>query len=147
MDLSINSLKDLGAFTGVPVRKDITWLQDGERLTMTTYIRPPSYHSTVSGFAAGADKSAAIAGRIAAHLCDENGKSVFTAADVTGEADPERGPISEALTIALLNAIAEVTGLGKQKPAPKSSTTEKSSGVSSSSQGSAGAPSRKRSKG
>lgn len=145
MDLSINSLKDLGAFTGVPVRKDITWMQDGKEIKATTYVRPASYHSTINSFAAGTNKSDAVAGRIAAHICDENGKSVFTVADVTGEADPERGPICSGLTVALLSAIGEVTGLGK--PQAKKSPRKRNSGVSSSSTASAGARSQKPSKG
>lgn len=143
MDLSISSLKDLGAFTGVPVRKDITWNSGDKEVTATVYVRQPSYHSRISSIVPGQSKADYLAGRIAGHICDEKGKAVFTAADVTGEADPERGPISEELTDALLAAIGEVMGLGKKKPTPKKSPTKKSSGASSSSRASAGARSRK----
>ncbi|MCY1358808.1 Phage tail assembly chaperone, TAC [compost metagenome] len=54
-----------------------------------------------------------MAGRIAACICDQEGKPVFTPADITGEADPERGPLDGNLTMALLGVIGEVNGLGK----------------------------------
>ncbi|MNE45132.1 hypothetical protein D3C80_1394040 [compost metagenome] len=54
-----------------------------------------------------------VAGRIAASICDEDGKPVFTPGDITGEADPERGALDGNLTVALLSAIAEVNSLGK----------------------------------
>ncbi|PRW05730.1 hypothetical protein CSB88_6291 [Pseudomonas aeruginosa] len=44
---------------------------------------------------------------------DEEGKPVFTPADITGEADPSRGALDGNLTIALLTVIAEVNNLGK----------------------------------
>ncbi|RZA49476.1 phage tail protein, partial [Enterobacter hormaechei] len=34
-----------------------------------------------------------VAGRIASSICDVEGHPVFTVADVTGEADPERGAL------------------------------------------------------
>ena len=54
-----------------------------------------------------------VAGRIAASICDESGKAVFTVADITGEADPERGSLGGNLSVALLMAIGEVNNLGK----------------------------------
>ncbi|HEL8054394.1 TPA: phage tail assembly chaperone family protein, TAC, partial [Escherichia coli] len=41
-------------------------------------------------------------------VCDENGAPVFTVADITGEADPGRGPLDAGLAMALLKAINEV---------------------------------------
>ena len=44
---------------------------------------------------------------------------MFTVADVTGEADPERGALDGKLTVALLVAIQEVNDLGKTDSAQK----------------------------
>ena len=115
MDLSLDSLKKSGSFTGAPVEKEITWEQGGETLTATTYVRPLSYRSAINDLSAAIGKSDPVAGRIAACICDKDGKSVFTPADVTGEADPERGPLDGNLTMALLHAISEVCNLGKTK--------------------------------
>jgi len=82
---------------------------------MTTYIRPLSYSSAVSDIRAMAGDGDAVAGRIANSVCDEHGKAVFTAADITGESDEERGSLDGALTMALLKAIGEVNNLGKTK--------------------------------
>ena len=57
--------------------------------------------------------AAAVAGRIAACICDEHGRAVFTAADVPGESNPERGPLDGNLVYALLVAISEVNSGGK----------------------------------
>ena len=57
----------------------------------------------------GDHKPVPVAGRIAACICDAEGQAIFTPADVTGDADPDRGPLDGNLTVALLSAIAEVT--------------------------------------
>jgi len=137
MDLSINSLKDLGAFTGAPVEREITWQQGDDQITATVYVRPLSYSSAVGDIIATRSNGDVVASRIASSICDKTGKAVFTPEDVTGEADPDRGPLSRDLTMALLDVIGEVNGLGK--PVTKKSTAKKSSGASSSSTESAGA--------
>ncbi|HBC1013223.1 TPA: phage tail assembly chaperone family protein, TAC, partial [Escherichia coli] len=76
---------------------------DGE-LTATVWIRPQSYQDVV----AEADRIRDPAERIASAVCDENGDPVFTVADITGEADPQRGPLDGWLTVSLLKAISEV---------------------------------------
>jgi hypothetical protein len=113
MILSLDALKEMGAFTGAPVEKEITWKKGDKDLTATVFIRPLSYHSAVSDIRSinGGDPTA---GRIAACVCDEHGKVVFTPEDVTGEADPDRGPLDGPLTMALLKAIYEVNDAGKQ---------------------------------
>ena len=116
--LSINGLTEMGAFTGAPVEKEITWEQSGEEVSATVFVRRLSYHTAVSDIKSTKEKMDAVAGRIAACICDAEGKPIFTAGDITGEANPERGPLNENLTIALLAAIAQVSGLGK--PTPKS---------------------------
>ncbi|WP_058911874.1 phage tail assembly chaperone family protein, TAC [Entomohabitans teleogrylli] len=113
MKLTLDNLKAAGAFTGRPVEKEITWKQGDDELTATVFIRPLGYHSATSDVLASAGKIDGIAGRIAASVCDEGGHPIFTPADITGEADPERGALDGALTVALLVAIQEVNNLGK----------------------------------
>lgn len=115
MQLSIDSLREAGAFTGAPVKKEITWKQGDKEFTATVYVRKLSYLSARSDLLAVGGKGDAVAGRIAASICDEEGKPVFTPEDITGEADPERGPLGEELTMALLAVIGEVNGMGKPK--------------------------------
>jgi len=142
MKLSLQSLKESGAFTGRPVEKEITWKQGDKELTATVFIRPLGYHTATADVLAHVGKVDGVAGRIAASVCDEEGHPVFTPQDITGEADPERGALDGALTIALLVAIQEVNDLGKTT----SSAPMTKSGASSSSTESAVAPSRKRRK-
>ncbi|WP_312141324.1 phage tail assembly chaperone family protein, TAC [Pantoea septica] len=142
MKLTLESLKASGAFTGRPVEKEITWKQGDKEFTATVYVRPMGYHTATSDVLAMGGKVDGVAGRIAASICDEHGKTVFTPADITGEADPERGALDGALTVALLVAIQEVNDLGKST----SSAPKTSSGASSSSTESAAAPSPKRGK-
>ena len=140
MKLTLDELKSAGAFTGRPVEKEITWKQGDRELTATVYIRPMGYHTATSDVLAYGGKVDGVAGRIAASICDENGKPVFTAADITGEADPARGSLDGALTIALLVAIQEVNDLGKNT----SSAPKTNSGANSSSTASGEEPSPKR---
>lgn len=113
MNLSIESLSDMGAFTGAPVEKEITWKQGGKKLTATTYVRRLSYQSAMSEIDAHKKKGDLTASRIAACICDDKGKQVFTPEDITGDADPERGPLDGNLVYALLRVISEVNDLGK----------------------------------
>ena len=115
MHLSIDSLREVGAFTGAPVEKEITWKQGDKEFTATVFVRPLSYLSAKSDLLAMGGKGDAVAGRIAASICDAEGKPVFTPEDITGEADPDRGPLDGNLTMALLQAIGEVNGMGKAK--------------------------------
>lgn len=128
MKLSLEELKKAGAFTGRPVEKEIAWKQGDAELSATIYVRPMGYHTATSDVLAMGGKVDGVAGRIAASICDEEGKPVFTPADITGEADPERGSLDGALTIALLVAIQEVNDLGKTL----SSAPKMNSGASSS---------------
>lgn len=128
MELSIESLQSRGAFTGAPVEKTVTWEQGEEELKATVYVRPMSYHTARSDIVSVRSESDALAGRIAACICDSKGNPVFTPQDITGEADPERGPLNSALTMALLGVISEVSSLGKAR---KSSPKKTSSGTNS----------------
>jgi Phage tail assembly chaperone, TAC len=115
MILSIDSLKDMGAFTGAPVEREITWRQGEDEHTATVFVRLLSYRSAVSDITSAVSNSDPVAGRIAASICDEKGHPVFTVDDITGDADPDRGPLSGSLTMALLQVIGEVNGLGKSE--------------------------------
>ncbi len=119
MDFTIEGLKDLGAFTGAPVKKEITWKQGDDEHKADVYVRRLSYHSTVAELLAFAGESDAVASRISACICDAEGKAVFKPGDITGEADPERGPLDGPITVALLKVISEVNGLGEATPEPK----------------------------
>lgn len=113
--LTLESLKCMGAFTGAPVEREVTWKQGEEELTATVFVRPLSYLSAKSDLLAMGGKGDAVAGRIAASICDAEGKPVFTPEDITGEADPDRGPLDGNLTMALLGIIGEINGMGKPK--------------------------------
>jgi len=139
MKLSLESLRGVGAFTGRPVEKEIKWQQGDEEIVATVYVRPLGFQTAINDALSAAGKVQVHAGRIAASICDEEGKPVFTVEDITGEADPTRGSLDPSLTFALLTVIAQVNNLGKTAPSP----TTKSSGTSSSSPASAGVRSRK----
>ncbi|WP_219994900.1 phage tail assembly chaperone family protein, TAC [Stenotrophomonas rhizophila] len=111
--LSIAGLRHAGAFTGRPVQKDISWRQGEQEFTATVYVRPLGFQSAVSDVLAAGGREDSVAGRIAASICDEAGKPVFTVADITGTSSADRGALDGALTLALLGAIGEVNSLGK----------------------------------
>lgn len=113
MQLSIDSLKETGSFTGAPVEKEISWKQGGDEYTATVYVRRLSYLSAKSDILASRKDGDPLACRIAYCICDDKGEPVFTPEDITGDADPDRGPLDGNLTMALLAAIAEVNGAGK----------------------------------
>lgn len=113
MQLSLDSLKTLGAFTGAPVEKTIKWDMGGKAHEATVYVRPLSYHTMTIDLLARGSGQDGIAGRIASSIVDKEGKPVFSIADITGEADPTRGALDGNLTMALLAVIGEVNGLGK----------------------------------
>ena len=114
MNLTLDSLKEMGAFTGAPVEKEVTWEIKGKEHTATVFVRKLSYQSAKQDiYAMSSKKGDIVAGRIASAICDKDGKPVFTVEDITGEADFERGPLDGNLTMALLNVIADVNSLGK----------------------------------
>lgn len=131
MQLSLESLKQSGSFTGAPVEREITWKQGDQELTATVYVRPLSYQAAVNDLMAIAGKSDGVAGRIAASICDEHGKPVFSPADITdgpvvkdehgkpvvedGEIKRTGGALDGNLTMALLQVIGEVNDAGKKK--------------------------------
>ncbi|WP_289105811.1 phage tail assembly chaperone family protein, TAC [uncultured Halomonas sp.] len=129
MKLSLESLQEMGAFAPVDLTEEtVTWRQDGEDVSATVFVKPLSYKTAVSEIVASRENTDALAARIAASICDEAGEPVFSVGDITGEADPERGPLNHNLTMALLEVIGRVSGLGKSK---SRSVTKKKSGTSS----------------
>jgi hypothetical protein len=139
MSLSLDSLKSMGAFTGAPVEKEIEWEAGGKKFKATVFVRPFSYATAAADLLAAQTNRDILASRIASSIVDKDGKPIMTVAHITGEADPELGPLDGALSMALLNAIAEVNGLGKTTPSP----TRTRSGTSLSSTASGAKPSRK----
>ncbi|AYZ19605.1 MULTISPECIES: phage tail assembly chaperone family protein, TAC [Klebsiella] len=127
MQLTLDTLKETGAFTGRPVEKEIKWKgRDGKEHIATVYVRPMGYHTTKADLLAYKGKSDPVAGRIAAHICDEEGKQIFTEADILGTASEDRGALDGPIVIALLAVIQEVNDLGKTT----NSQEKTSSGVS-----------------
>ncbi len=141
MNLTLENLAANGGFvsrTAVP--EPIKWTHKGQVFTATVYVLPLSYVTAKSDIVATQLQSDPLAARIAHCIVDEEGKPLFTVADVVGEADPERGPLSNSLTHELLRVIGKVSELGK----PQASSAKKTkSGTSSSSRGSAAGRSRK----
>ncbi|MBI6916547.1 phage tail assembly chaperone family protein, TAC [Pseudomonas juntendi] len=127
MKLSIQNLQEVGAFTGAPVEKTITWKQGTQEFTATVYVRLLGYQSAVSDLIAVAGKHDGVAGRIASCICDEAGQPIFKIGDITGEADPARGALDGNLTVALLSAIGEVNNPGKTQSSPSSTSSSTSS--------------------
>jgi len=136
-------LDQAGAFIGAPVKKEIKWTANGEDFTFDVFIKPLSYHTAKHSIRSIAGDSDAIAARIAASVCDEQGQPVLSIGDITGDADPVRGAMCESLVMALLIAIAEVSGVGKQI---RSLVPKTSFGANSSLTASAAKPLRKRKK-
>lgn len=147
MKLTIDALRQVGAFTGGPVRREVEWVQDGELIKAELYVRPMSYQTAVRDITSAHGGVDIVAQRIAGCVCHEDGSPVFLVSDITGigaDGNPimidvdgekvERGPINKNLAEALIYLVGEVSGLGKKKRSTKS----KSSGASSSSTESAG---------
>jgi hypothetical protein len=113
--LSLDSLNKAGAFCGAPVKKEITWTSGGETHKAEVLVRPLSYSSAVSDITS----RDAIAGRIACSILGDDLKPVFTVGDITGESNPERGPLCSSLTLELLRVIGEVSCFAEKKTISK----------------------------
>lgn len=114
MKLSIDNLKESGAFVSrQPVMKEIEWSNSGEDYSAQVYVLPMSYKTAKSDLVAARGSVDEMANRIATHIVDEAGNQVFTVGDITGDSDPDRGPLNYDLTVALFTAIGEVSGMGK----------------------------------
>ncbi|MDU6085275.1 MAG: phage tail assembly chaperone family protein, TAC [Klebsiella pneumoniae] len=100
MQLTLDTLKETGAFTGRPVEKEIKWKgRDGKEHIATVYVRPMGYHTT---------------------------KAELLAYNGLGTASEDRGALDGPIVIALLAVIQEVNDLGKTT----NSQEKTSSGVS-----------------
>ncbi len=114
INATLAGLAAAGAFTKTElIEESIKFKSGGETHEFTVFIRPLSYRSAVSEISAARLNKDALAARIAASVCDEKGNAIFTIEDVNGEADPDRGPLSNDMTIALLDAISRANGMGK----------------------------------
>ncbi|MET5290122.1 phage tail assembly chaperone family protein, TAC [Raoultella planticola] len=114
MQLTLDTLKETGAFTGRPVEKEIKWKgRDGQEHIATVFVRPMGYHTTKAAIMAYKGISDPVAGRISAHICNEAGEAIFTEEDILGTASEERGALDGPIVIALLTVINEVNELGK----------------------------------
>lgn len=128
--LSVDSIADVGGFTGGVVKREVIWKEHGKNHKADVHIRPMSYHTAVNDIMAKDEsRPMVVARRLAACLCDADGVPLFRVSDITGlddEGKPilikdkasgemvERGPFSPNLTTALLILVGEVSGVGKQ---------------------------------
>jgi hypothetical protein len=142
MDLSIASLKAEGGFVAPPVKKQITWHVDGKPKTATVYVVQESFETVIKRWEEQERGGDLTAQRIASCICGADGKPIFTVADVLGNPETGHGALTAELTIVLLAAIGDVNN-AKGDQTEKKSVRRKSSGTSSSSAASVGAPSRK----
>ncbi len=111
--LNLDNLREMGGFVGPPVEKEIHWSNGDEEFTATVYVRRMSYRSVVARVQNLESEDDAMAAWLASCICDQKGNPIFTVGDITGEADPERGPLSSNLTVALIGAANEVNDLSK----------------------------------
>lgn len=110
--LTRESLQTQGAFTGRPVEKEVFYTginEAGEvvEYSGTVYVRQASYKTVTDQWKAVNEEQDGTAARIVNMIVDEAGQPIFTMEDITGDG-ADKGPLSESLTIALLNAIGEV---------------------------------------
>lgn len=111
----METLQEIGAFTGAPVKTEIKWETGGKEYNATVYVKLYSYSSAVAELIAAGTENDATAAKIAACICDESCKPIMTAADITGDSDKNRGALDGNLTIALMAAIAKVNNLGNSQ--------------------------------
>lgn len=105
--LEAGQLLNADNYIGPPVKKTIKWQRDGESFEADVFVRKLSYRNAVDDMAA-MELDDRLARRVALCICDETGQPIMTAADVTGTADPSRGPMCRELFIALVNVVGEV---------------------------------------
>lgn len=107
--LTLQSLKDAGAFAGAPVKREIRYHGlDGEEVVADIWVRRASYHTITNTWKAAEGTQEHLAARISTMVCDEEGGPILSVADVLGTADPARGPICDTLFLALITAVNEV---------------------------------------
>ena len=107
--LTLQSLKDAGAFAGAPVKREIRYHGlDGEEVVADIWVRRASYHTITNTWKAAEGNQEHLAARIATMVCDEEGGPILSIGDVLGTADAARGPICDTLFLALITAVNEV---------------------------------------
>ena len=60
MQLTLDNLKTMGAFTSAPVEREIKWKQGDEEYTATVFVRPLSYNTAVSDIRSSIAKTDAM---------------------------------------------------------------------------------------
>jgi hypothetical protein len=113
MELNLETLAAAGGFVGAPVKKEVSWKVGRKKHTADVWVRPVSYHSAVGEVGAYRNGQDGMAARIAACIVNEKGEPIFTIGDITGDANPARGPLNHSLTMALVRVIGEVNDVGK----------------------------------
>lgn len=140
MDFTLDVLREQGGFTGGPVKREVEWIHNGEKVNATVWIRPMSYRTAVKDLTAISKGGDVVAHRLAMCVCHEDGSPVFQVSDITGldengfpvkvkddaGKEVERGPLNRELADALMLLVSEVSELGKTR---KSSRRSKSSGT------------------
>lgn len=111
--------KSGGFVSGELVKREISWIIDGEEFKADVFIKPLAFNSAISWLTG---KSGA-AERLAYSVCDENGTPIFTADEVE--------KLNESLSVALFAAVGSASGLDKAKTETrKNSNPKKKSGTS-----------------
>jgi len=143
MQLSVDSLRATGGFSGAPVKRSVSWTDaDGNKVEADVYVRRMSYHTAIGDARELSQGGDVIAARISTSIVNDSGESIFTPSDITGLDDSgmpisvddgsgnmvERGALSRELTNNLLTLIGEVNELGKQSGTD--SSPKKNSGTS-----------------
>lgn len=143
MDLSIESLRKAGGFSGGLVKKTVNFTtNEGEEISFDTWVRPLSYYDAAVSIKSVANSDDILAQRVMVSICHEDGSQVFQLSDITGldaegvpikvkdpktKKEVERGGLAYDLLLALATAVSEVSNLGKSKP--RDSTKKASSGT------------------
>lgn len=120
--LTLEALAKAGALVSSQlVKKEVVYCGiDGQTYAADVWIKPLSYAATVASVASKDQ----VASRIAASCFDENGNQLFAENDITGAPDinakgevvkEREGAFNQSLTIALLAAIGEVSGVAQKK--------------------------------
>lgn len=105
MQLSVDSLRATGGFSGAPVKREVTWRsfrtdENGEPLevddegnpiteefTADVWVRRLSYKSAVNDVIAMSGDGDIAASRISQCIVDESGAPIFKKSDITGVHD------------------------------------------------------------
>ena len=108
--LTLQSLKDAGAFAGAPVKREIRYHGlDGEEVVADIWVRRASYHTITNTWKAAEGTQEHLAARIATMVCDEEGGPIFSMDDILGTTGIEgRGDMCDTLFLALITAVNEV---------------------------------------